>query len=240
MDFNIKTGARAFTLIEMLVVIVLIAILAALLLPVLARAKNRANRIHCFNNERQLGIALSLYADANLDFLPAYGDYADWGGQTGTSSIGGGQTNLSSRLVNQYISDVDIFHCPADKGDALFSDYNSCWEDYGTSYLMTFHDDRYAVEHCGGDVRPEYADTQASIPIKQATIGTRPVTKIILGDWPWFGDRNINASQSAWHNDLGEPVFPMLFGDGHVQYYLFPNNRESYDGLVPDINAIWW
>jgi hypothetical protein len=105
---------------------------------------------------------------------------------------------------------------------------------------MTFHDDRYAFQHCGGDDKTEFAGTAASVPIKLATIGLRPTTKIILGDWPWFGDRNINAPQSAWHNDIGVPEFAMLWGDGHVSYYKFPNNRESYDGLTPDMNAIWW
>jgi prepilin-type N-terminal cleavage/methylation domain-containing protein len=59
-----------FTLIELLVVIAIIAILAALLLPVLARAKEHARRITCLNNEHQQIIALTLYGNDNKDNLP--------------------------------------------------------------------------------------------------------------------------------------------------------------------------
>ncbi len=87
LNHNSRFGSRGFTLIELLVVIAIIAILAAMLLPALSRAKSKAQGIHCMNNHRQLAFAWRMYAEDSRDVLT----YAST--STGASAPPGGSSN---------------------------------------------------------------------------------------------------------------------------------------------------
>lgn len=130
--FPVTRRDRGFTLIELLVVIAIIAILAAMLLPALSKAKSRAQGIGCMNNTRQLMFGWRMYAEDNNDsLLYAYGSVATslpyvWCGNAWGVYIldfytptlqGNWDTNSTIRtsLMFPYVGRSDgVWHCPAD------------------------------------------------------------------------------------------------------------------------------
>lgn len=132
--WNAIVRRKGFTLIEFLVVIGVIAILAAMLFPAFARAREKARQANCLSNEKQLGLAFAMYVQDNDETFPGAPDGAagigQYGGWVWYSQFDNPQTGPSTAIdptkgaLYPYARNAQIYRCPSDNRGTVSYEMN--------------------------------------------------------------------------------------------------------------------
>lgn len=207
-----KAQRRGFTLIELLVVIAIIAILAAILFPVLANAKERARQTTCCNNLKQLMMAVRQYCDDNNGFMPRCIEWGtgrpDWAG----NQVCGVAFPVTNSPIWKYVRNKRIYSCPT---DIKFKGIPG-WE---LSYSMNWKMGMYGT-------------TRALIKLEAETAGRTGKVMVLIHEQR---DR-INDGFYAWGNgwDIPSPVHytgtTVAYADCHAKW-------GSQSALITEMSA---
>jgi prepilin-type N-terminal cleavage/methylation domain-containing protein/prepilin-type processing-associated H-X9-DG protein len=199
--FERNNDFQAFTLIELLVVIAIIGILAALLLPVLGKAKARAQGAACLNQGKQMMTAMLLYTTENNEFFPPNPDDGNtnvgYNWCPGSAGIGGPQEfdpdvledPARSLLIGYLGGNVNIFRCPADQRMGLYQGTKPAFIGQIVPAARTF-----SMSQAVGTIDPGYDATEFSgSGYVHSGVPNLPV------NGPWLNNLFTHRRNSPWH-----------------------------------------